>query len=114
MLDEPLLGFVGIPVNHLVVWVNWHDAVAYCNPLTACLREWSGTPEPLATLLCTKVWRVILPKETEWGKAARGIDGRAYPWGNDPDPDWANCGTTDIFIQQVRQSAFRTVPASME
>ena len=37
----------GLP-NHPVVWVNWHDALAYCEWLTVRLREWSETPEPLA------------------------------------------------------------------
>ena len=37
-----------------------HDTPAYCNGLTARLREWSGTPEPLATLVRTEDWREIL------------------------------------------------------
>jgi formylglycine-generating enzyme required for sulfatase activity len=62
--------------DHPVVLVNWHDAVAYCRWLT----ETTG-----------RTYR--LPTEAEWEKAARGPDGRIYPWGNQWDK--SRCNTAE-------------------
>lgn len=82
--------------NHPVMDMTWYDALSYCVWLTGYLREWEGTPEPLATLLRKEGWRVTMPSEAEWEKAARSADGRTYPWGNDPEPSCGNYGDTRI------------------
>jgi formylglycine-generating enzyme required for sulfatase activity len=50
--------------DHPLVDVSWHEAATYCRWLTAV----HGLP-------------IALPSEAEWEKAARGSDGRRYPWG---------------------------------
>ena len=77
------------PPDHPVSDVSWPDALAYCRWLEATLREWTDTPPRLKRLL-DEGGRISLPDEAEWEKAARGTDGRVYPWGNDPRRERAN------------------------
>ena len=62
--------------DHPVVYVRWHDALAYC----AWLTKKTGT-----------LYR--LPAEAEWEKAARDTDERAWPWGNEWDA--AKCNSKE-------------------
>lgn len=70
---------------HPVVDINWHEATAFC--------AWLGG-------VTGHAYR--LPSEAEWERAARGIDGRSFPWGETFDPALANTreaglgGTTPV------------------
>lgn len=53
--------------NQPAVMVTWYEAVAFCR----WLSERLGRP-------------ISLPTEAQWEKAARGLDGRIFPWGDEP------------------------------
>lgn len=65
--------------NHPVVSVNFHDARAYCEWLN--MQTSTDLPEGC---------HFRLPSEAEWEKAARGPDGRLWPWGNSFEPTFCN------------------------
>lgn len=60
--------------NRPAVTINWYEACAFC--------KWMSYKTDL---------KIRLPTEVEWEKAARGSDGRKYPWGNEDDHR-AHCG----------------------
>jgi len=66
-------------MQHPVTGVTWYEALAYCEWLT----ELSGR-------------QYMLPSEAQWEKAARGVNGRLYPWGNEWDSTRCNAAYDTI------------------
>ena len=65
-----------------VIGVTWYEAAAFCSWLGV---TWSG--------------QCRLPSEAEWEKAARGTDGRLWPWGNEWSAD--RCCSWDAGVHRT-------------
>lgn len=77
--------------NHPIVGISWYEAYAF----TRWLSEKLGV-------------EIRLPTEPEWEKAARGTDGRKYPWGDSFSEDNAN-----IRVEKPGYSIMRTSPVGI-
>lgn len=69
---QPKHNFIPEEAQDPIVNISWDEAQGFCN----WLSKTSGLP-------------IRLPTEAEWEKAARGTDGRLFPWGNE-DPNSFN------------------------
>lgn len=71
--------------DYPIVGITWDNATKYC--------DWLSEKTGLA---------FQLPSEDQWEKAARGTDGREYPWGNrEPDRNLANFSSPDTKTAEV-------------
>lgn len=86
--------------NRPIVGVTWFEAMAYCTWLSEQLQLSGELPYGYV---------VRLPTEAEWEKAARGTDGRLWPWGNEwkdgytntNEANWLTTSSVGVFYADV-------------
>jgi formylglycine-generating enzyme required for sulfatase activity len=91
--------------DHPVTYVSWQEAQAFCGWLTAGVA--AADADAVAS------GGAHLPTEAQWEFAARGVEGREYPWGDDPPrPELANY--RESAIEETTPVATHTAGATPE